>query len=195
MNITFETTTNQNNQTFLNNGTNGYNLFQSDINFYTFLISIVAVIVLLGVLLFAWMVLKPSLLTTDVSKISHPIVFFPDKNEDDILKQEFPAKDKSHANNWNVSQISGNQTLEQENPPENVNGDMSLLDTHLPPLDTQPNNYVKPEEIKKIETALQKVVPPNEGSNFGIDTGKQRNIPQLEQLDITSLSHMDDGFD
>ena len=195
MNITFETTTNQNNQTSLNNSTNGYNLFQSDINFYTFLISIVAVIVLLGVLLFVWMVLKPSLLTTDVSKISHPIVFLPDKDEDDILRPGFSAKDKSHANNWNVSQISDNQILDTKNPPENMNRDMLYLDTHLPPLETQPNNYVKPEEIKKIETALQKVAQPNEGSNFGIYTGKQPNIPQLEQLDITSLSHMDDGFD
>lgn len=195
MNITFETTTNQNDQNSLNNSTTGYNLFQSDNNFYTFLISIVAVIVLLGFFLFVWMILKPSLLTSDVSKISHPIVFLPDKDEADILKPECSAKDKSDANIGGVSQISDNQILEQENPLENMNGDMSLLDTHLPPLETQPNNYVKPGEIKKIETALQKVVQPNDASNFGIDTGKQRNIPQLEQLDITSLSHMDDGFD
>ena len=195
MNITFETTTNQNNQTSLNSSTNGYNLFHSDINFYTFLISIVAVIVILGVLLFLWMILRPSLLRTDVSRMSHPIEFLPVRDEDNVLKPEFSAKDKSHANNGGVSQISDNPILDTENPSENMNGHVPYLDTHLPPLETQPNNYVQPEEIKKIETALQKVVQPNEGSNFGIDTGKQHNIPQLEQLDITSLSHMDDGFD
>ena len=195
MNITFETTTNQNNQTSLNNSTNGYNLFQSDINFYTFLISIVTVIVILGVLLFLWMIMRPSLLRTDVSRISHPIVFLPVRDEDNILRPKFSAKDQSYVNNGGVSQINDNQIVDTENPPENMNGHVPYLDTHLPPLETQPNNYVQPEEIKKIETALQKVVQPNEGSNFGIDTGKQHNIPQLEQLDITSLSHMDDGFD
>ena len=194
MNISFETTTNQNNQTSLNNSTNGYDLFQSDISFYTFLISIVAVIVILGVLLFVWMILRPSLLTTYVSKISHPIVFLPDRDDDNILKPESSVN--SCANNGVISQISDNQILDTENPPENMNGDMSYLDTHLPPLEAQTNHFVKPEEIKKIETALQKVAQPNEGSNFGIYTGKQPNIPQLEQLDITSLSHMDDdGFD
>ena len=171
----------------------GYNLFQSDDIFYAVVIVVVIYLIIFGIILLVCMACKPSYWHQDLLR-SHPIEFLQDTNDKTV--SEFTITNTFNKQQEGIHSVnkSDNKTESNEDSMQNGNRNISILDTRLPPLETQENPSIKPREIIKLRDALEKVEHPQDDHSFD-GTSMQAEKKTFEQLDITSLTHMDDGFD
>ena len=183
-----------NSSSFKNNTIETYDFFKSDSNFYTVLVITVSVFIILGIVLLVCLICKPSYWKGE-KFISHPIEFLQDSNHNVISRSEFSVTNTTIKRNETVNAVVeyDNQTNLTETSIPQDNGNMSVLSTYLPPLISQTNNHVKPKQIKKLQNALDRIENHQEESVF--KHPKKASYNELDQLDITSLTHMDDGFD
>ena len=171
-----------------------YNFFKSDNNFYIVLVITVVIFIILGILLLVCLICKPSYWKGQ-KLVSRPIEFLHDGNHNMTSKSEL-----SVTNTTTIKAETINATIEYQNKTKltdtstkTYNGNMSVLGTNLPPLMSTTNNLLKPKEIKKLRNALDKIENNQDESVF--KKPKKHSYNELDQLDITSLSYMDDGFD
>ena len=177
----------------INNTTVGYSLFQNDNVFYTVLIVVVCIVVIFGILLIICMVYKPSFRSEEYLR-RHPIEFSQHKKDKNSGRAEFTMTNRF--NRKQVSVIStnntGNQSLSTENSLGRANETISILDTRLPPLISQSSNNIKPREIEKLRNALEEVE--HQRDVAGLAGGNRILQKELEPLDITSLTQVEDSF-
>ena len=171
-----------------------YNFFKSDNNFYIVLVITVVIFIILGILLLVCLICKPSYWKGQ-KLVSHSIEFLHDGNHNKTSRSEL-----SMTNTTTIKAETINTTIEYHNQSQlpdtstkAYNGNMSVLGTNLPPLMSTTNNLLKPKEIKKLRNALDKIENNQDESVF--KKPKKHSYNELDQLDITSLSYMDDGFD
>ena len=171
-----------------------FDFFKSDKTFYTVLIITVIVFIILGIILLTCLICKPSY-WKEVKFTSHPIKFLQDSNRNIISRSEFTVTNTTINKTETVNVTVENDNLNQSmgTPVTKDNEDMSALSTNLPPLMSKTNNHLKPKEIKKLRNALDQIESHQEGSIFR--STKKVSYNDLDHLDITSLTHMDDGFD
>ena len=174
--------------------TDKYDFFKSDNNFYTFLIITVVIFIILGILILVCLICKPSYWKGQ-KLVSHPIEFLQDGNHNSTSRSEFTVTNTTMTKieTVNAKVEYDNQTKLTETSTAKYNGNMSVLGTNLPPLMSQTNNLLKPKEIKKLRNALDKIENNQDDSVF--KRTKKVSHDELDQLDITSLSYVDDGFD
>ena len=177
-----------------NENVDRFDFFKSDKTFYTVLIITVVVFIILGIILLTCLICKPSY-WKEVDFTSHPMEFLQDSNRKIISRSEFTVTNTTINKTETVNVI-----VENDNPIKSVEtpvtkeiGNISTLSTNLPPLMSKTNNHLKPKEIKKLRNALDKIESHEEGSVFR--STKKVSYNDLDHLDITSLTHMDDGFD
>ena len=187
-----------------------YNFFKSDNNFYIVLVITVVIFIILGILLLVCLICKPSYWKGQ-KLVSHPIEFLHDSNHNLTSRSELSVTNTTtiKAETINTTIQYDNQTKMTDRSTRTYNGNMSVLGTNLPPLMSKANNLLKPKEIKKLRNALDKIEnDQDEGVFKKLDKHSYNELApyirciepswwtfKLEQLDITSLSYMDDGFD
>ena len=171
-----------------------YNFFKTDNNFYIVLVITVIISIILGILLLVCLICKPSYWKGQ-KLVSHPIEFLHDGNHNLTSQSELSMTNKTtiKAETINTTIEYHNQTKLTDTSTRTYNGNMSVLGTNLPPLMSTTNNLLKPKEIKKLRNALDKIENNQDESVF--KKPKRHPHNELDQLDITSLSYMDDGFD
>jgi len=170
-----------------------YSLFQSDDIFYTVIIVVVISLIIFGIILLVCMVCKPSYWHQDLLR-SHPIEFLQNSNDKTVSEFTVTNTFNKHQEGINSVNECDNKTESKKDSIQNNNGNISILDTRLPPLEPQENNSIKPREIIKLRDALEKVEHPQDDNHLD-EIGIPPDKNTFEQLDITSLTHMDDGFD
>jgi hypothetical protein len=170
-----------------------YSLFQSDDVFYTVIIVLVISLIIFGIILLVCMVCKPSY-WHQVLLTSHPIEFLHDSNDKTVSEFTITNTFNKPHERINSGNEYDNKTEPKPDSMQNIKRNISILDTRLPPLEPQENNSIKPREIIKLRDALEKVEHPQD-DNYLDGMGMPAEKKTFEQLDITSLTHMDDGFD
>ena len=167
-------------------------LFQNDNIFYVVLITTVSVVVILGIFLFICMACKPSIRTEDDLR-SDPIEFPQNnKEEKDVRSQIEITNGFSRKKVTIISANDGNQNMTTQNSLGQRNESISILDTRLPPLVSQPSNNMRPGEIEKLRNALEEA---EQHRDVGELSGTHRTLhKELETLDITSLTQLDNSF-
>ena len=180
------------NYTSVNNTIKEYSLFPNDKVFYISLIVVVFVMVVFGILLFSWMFCQPSNLNAELFTRSNSTNFLYNKSIRNNLTSGVSITNLS--NKTRCEPDCENKAVDIETPMQEGNRHISILDTHLPPLASQGNGNVKPKEIMKLRNHLEKIEN-RDGYNHFNETGRRPHQKQLERLDVTSLTHVDDGFE
>ena len=171
-----------------------YSLFPNDDVFYAVIIVLITVLIIFGIILLVCMVCKPSYLHQKLV-ISHPIEFLQDINDKTVSEFTFTNSTIKHKEQINQVTECGKNTEPNEASMQDTNVDISTLDIRrLPPLEPQENNSIKRREITKLRNDLEKVENPQD-NDCTDRTSIAMERKTSEQLDIMSLTHMDDGFD